>query len=343
MDLYPHGSGDKRLGDLAGKPIRPTEHHPLPSGESSRPNDDRDAEIFDEGRVRVLMVMSVPSSDRPTLRRARQVTPCRTLGAMRILITGAARAIGAATAAELIRSGHEVVATARDVTLLDQLDVSQRLTLDVTDEESIRSALSRAGELDAIVNNAALSGKGPLEDFPLDRLTAMFDTNTLGPLRLVQQVVPAWRLRGSGVIVNVSSIQGRVSTPLEGPYSASKYALESLSETLHYELGHFGIRTVIIEPGYIGTGMKAAEPHTGDPVYAGLWEQWDGTDAKVNGPQGRPGPELVAVAIRRAIEDPTTPLRVPVGDDAAMVLGARSQLDDPSFEKAMRDVLGITW
>jgi NAD(P)-dependent dehydrogenase (short-subunit alcohol dehydrogenase family) len=262
---------------------------------------------------------------------------------MRILITGAARAIGAATATELTRSGHEVVATARDVTLLDHLDVSRRLTLDVTDPESIRSALDEAGELDAIVNNAAISGKGPLEDFPLDRFKMMLETNTIGPLRLVQEVIPSWRLRGSGVVVNISSIQGRVSTSLEGPYSACKYALESLSETLHYEVGHFGIRVVIIEPGYIGTGMKPATPHTGDPIYAELWEQWDGTDAKVTGPKGRPGPEIVAVAIRRAIEDPTTPFRVPVGNDAEMVLGARSQLDDPTFEKAMRDVLGITW
>jgi NAD(P)-dependent dehydrogenase (short-subunit alcohol dehydrogenase family) len=262
---------------------------------------------------------------------------------MRILITGAARAIGAATATELTRSGHEVVATARDVSLLDHLDVSRRLTLDVIDPGSIRSALDQAGELDAIVNNAAISGKGPLEDFPLDRFKMMLETNTIGPLRLIQEVIPAWRVRGRGVVVNISSIQGRVSTPLEGPYSACKYALESLSESLHYEVGHFGIRVVIIEPGYIGTGMKPAAPHSGDPIYAGLWEQWDGTDAKVTGPEGRPGPEIVAVAIGRAIEDPTTPLRVPVGDDAETVLGARSQLDDPTFEKAMREVLGITW
>lgn len=262
---------------------------------------------------------------------------------MRVLITGAARAIGAATVAELTRSGHDVIATARDVSLLDGLDASCRLALDVSDPDSVLAALERAGEIDAIVNNAGISGKGPLEDFPLDRLRAMFETNTLGPLRLIQNLLPAWRARGSGVIVNVSSIQGRVPTPLEGPYSASKHALESLSETLHYEVGHFGIRIVIIEPGYIGPGMKEAEPHLGDPEYADLWEQWHGTDTKVTGPNGRPGPEVVAEAIRRAIEDPATPLRVPVGDDAAMVLGARSGLDDAGFEKAMRQVLGITW
>ncbi len=131
---------------------------------------------------------------------------------MRILITGSARAIGAATAAELSGAGHEVIATARDVSLLDGLDVALRLPLDVTDEASVAAALDQAGELDAIVNNAAVSGKGPMEDFPIGRLRDMFETNTFGPLRIVQQVLPQWRSRGSGVVVNVSSVQGRVSS-----------------------------------------------------------------------------------------------------------------------------------
>lgn len=144
-------------------------------------------------------------------------------------------------------------------------------------------------------------------------------------------------------MVNVSSVQGRVATPLEGPYSASKSALESLSETLHYELGHFGIRVTIIEPGYIAPGMKAADDVAGDDAYRQLWEEWDGTDDKLTGARGRPGPEVVAKAIRAAIEDPSTPLRVPVGEDAVTVLGARDALDDAAFEAAMRQTLGMTW
>jgi NAD(P)-dependent dehydrogenase (short-subunit alcohol dehydrogenase family) len=265
------------------------------------------------------------------------------LPTVRVLITGAGRAIGAATASELSRRGHLVVATARDVSLLDDLDVAQRVALDVTDDASVDEALARAGELDAIVNNAAVSGAGPLEDYPIDRLRAMFETNTLGLLRLTQRVVPAWRSRGSGVLVNVSSVQGRVSSPLEGAYAATKYALEALSETLHYELSHFGIRTVIIEPGYIAPGMKFAEKHRGPEIYQELWDQWEGTDAKVTGPSGRPGPEVVAVAIADAIEDPAAPLRVPVGADAEMIMATRSQLDDASFEAAMRQALALTW
>jgi NAD(P)-dependent dehydrogenase (short-subunit alcohol dehydrogenase family) len=262
---------------------------------------------------------------------------------MRILVTGAARAIGRATAIECARRGHEVVATARDDRLLDDLDVAKRLVLDVTDPTSVRAALDAAGELDGVVNNAALSGAGPLEDFPIERLESIIDTNTYGPLRVAQALIPAWRDRGSGVFVNVSSVQGRVSTPLEGAYAASKYALEALSETLHYELAHFGIRVVIIQPGYIAPGMKASPRHDGPSDYGPLWEQWDGTDAKVTGPSGRPGPELVGVAIADAIENPATPLRVPVGSDAEMILGARQQLDDATFEAAMRKALDLAW
>ena len=261
---------------------------------------------------------------------------------MRILITGAGRAIGAATAVELTRAGHDVVATARDVSALDDLDVALRLSLDVTDGASVVAALEAAGPLDAVVNNAALNGKGPLESYPIDRIESMFSTNVFGALRVLQPLLPAWRERGSGVIVNVSSIQGRVATPLDGAYSASKYALESFSETLHYELAHFGIRVVILEPGYTAPGMKMGGRERGDPAYE-LWEQWEHTDRVVTGPTGRPGPELVALAVRSAIEDPDTPLRVPVGEDAAMVLGARSALGDAEFEASMREVLGATW
>jgi NAD(P)-dependent dehydrogenase (short-subunit alcohol dehydrogenase family) len=262
---------------------------------------------------------------------------------MRILVTGSARAIGRATVVELARRGHEVIATARDPRLIEDLDVAERLALDVTDEASVSAALAAAGEIDAVVNNAALAGAGPLEGFPLARLREMLETNTIGPLALVQRLVPAWRARGSGVIVNISSVQGRVATPLEGAYSATKFALEALSETLHYELSHFGIRTVVVQPGYIAPGMKEAPHHPGPEEYGDLWTQWTGTDAKLNGDRGRPGPELVAVAVADAIEDPSTPLRVEVGEDAQLVLATRRQVDDATFEALMRETLDLSW
>ena len=194
-----------------------------------------------------------------------------------------------------------------------------------------------------MVNNAALAGAGPLDGYPLDRLRQLLETNAIGALRLVQAVLPAWRARGSGVIVNVSSVQGRVATPLDGAYSASKFALEALSEVLHYEVGHFGIRTVIVEPGYIAPGMKPSPAHQGPPAYDELWRQWEGTDAKVTGPGGRPGPEIVATAFADAIEDPTPPLRIPVGSDAEMILATRRSLDDTAFEATMRKALDFDW
>jgi NAD(P)-dependent dehydrogenase (short-subunit alcohol dehydrogenase family) len=265
------------------------------------------------------------------------------LGAMRVLVTGAGRSIGRATAEVLTERGHEVVATARDLSSLSGLKVEQVLSLDVRRAESVAAAVEAAGELDAVVNNAGLTGLGPLEDYPLDDVARVLDVNTLGPLRLAQAVVPRWRERGSGVLVNISSVQGRIGTPLEGVYAASKHALEAISESLHYELGHFGIRVVIVEPGYIAPGMKHTADHAGPEVYAELHAQWSGNDEKLTGPAGRPGPELVGHAVADALEDPATPLRVEVGTDAELVLELRRTLSDAEFEASMRQALGLTW
>ena len=171
------------------------------------------------------------------------------------------------------------------------------------------------------------------------------DTFTITPEPRVRQAgKTAWITRNApSVIVNVSSVSGRVSSPLGSAYSASKFALEALTETLHLEVRHFGIRTVLIEPGNIATGIKPIDPHKGPDGYAGLWEQWAGARTKMTGPSGRPGPEVVALAIASAIEDPATPFRVPVGQDAEMILSLRKKLDDQAFEDAMRNAVGLTW
>lgn len=261
--------------------------------------------------------------------------------ALRILVTGAARGIGMATARVLANRGHWVVAT--DISAISGSEGIRAHVLDVTSDDSVARCLEEVGPLDAIVNNAGIFGSGPVEGFPLDRFRQMFETNTLGALRLIQAVLPAWRKRGSGVIVNVSSVSGRLSSPLEAAYCASKHALEALTESLHFEVRHFGIRSVLIEPGAIATGTHASELHKGPADYAGLWEQWSGAHTKMTGPSGRPGPEVVALAIASAIEDPATPFRVPVGQDAEMILGLRRSLDDQALEDAMRNTLGLTW
>jgi len=261
---------------------------------------------------------------------------------MRILVTGAGRAIGAATCTELSKAGHEVVATARDVSLLDELDVALRLPMDVTSDESVTAAVEAAGPLDGIINNAALGGTAPLETYPIDKFRAMHETNVVGTLRLIQAVVPAWRERGSGVIVIIGSVQGRVSAPLGGAYGASKFALEAMTESLHYELRHFGIRTHIVEPGFIAPGMKDAGELPRPAAYQGLYDEWEGADDTLNA-EGRPGPEVVGQAIVDIFANPESPLRIPVGADAELILGTRAQLGDAEFEAVMRATMGLTW
>lgn len=264
---------------------------------------------------------------------------------MRVLVTGAGSGIGAATARVLAEGGHDVVATARRPETLDDLDgVTARLALDVTDDASVRACVAQAGDIDVLVNNAGISETGPMESLPHDVLARMFEANVFGPMRMVRALVPAMRARGHGVVVNVSSVEGKVAAPLSGAYCGTKHALEAMSESLAMEVGHFGVRVVIVEPGYIAPGMRNGVRHGEEgTVYEELRAQWSGADDTLVGPEGRPGPELVGAAIAAAIDDPATPLRVPVGADAEMVLTTRAQLDDAAFLATMREVLGLTW
>src|SRR5829696_4051585 len=232
---------------------------------------------------------------------------------MRVLVTGAARAIGAATAQVFLEQGWEVVATARRPERLEDVPATLRLPLDVTDESSVRACVERAGPVDVLVNNAAISEPGPLERYPIDRFRAVLETNVVGALRMVQAVAPGMRERGSGAVVNVSSVNGRVASPLGGAYAASKFAMEAMSETLHLELGHFGIRVVLIEPGFIAPGMKPGAEWGMEAPYHELVRQWNGVDSSLLGVDGRPGPEVVGNAIHEAVTTDEPRLRWPVG------------------------------
>ena len=263
---------------------------------------------------------------------------------MRALVTGAGSGIGRATAEVLTAHGHEVVATARRVEVLDGLDVAVCLPLDVTSDESVAACVAAAGAIDVLVNNAGISETGPLETYPHDVLVKMFETNVFGPMRMVRAFVPAMRERGHGVVVNVTSVEGKVAAPLAGAYCGTKHALEALTESLAFEVGHFGVRVVIVEPGYIAPGMRNAVRHGEEgTVYEELRRQWSGADETMVGPAGRPAPELVGEAIAAAIADPDAPLRIPVGADAEMVIATRKALGDAEFVGAMRSMLGLTW
>jgi NAD(P)-dependent dehydrogenase (short-subunit alcohol dehydrogenase family) len=264
---------------------------------------------------------------------------------MRVLITGCSTGFGRASAVELTKRGHDVVATARRPETLDDLDVSNRIRLDVDDDASVAQAVAAAGTLDAVVNNAGFGVVGPIEHVPPAEIRRMLETNVLGAIRVIQAVVPLMRARGSGTIVNVTSLAGRVTGPLGGTYAATKHALEAISESLHYEVGHFGINVRIVEPGFFATDFQGKEPRFGvdGPPYDQLDQEWQVSFDKLRGGGEPPGPEPVAQVIADAIEATAPQLRWPVGADADMVLSARATMDDETFEATMREVLGLTW
>jgi NADP-dependent 3-hydroxy acid dehydrogenase YdfG len=245
----------------------------------------------------------------------------------RILITGASRGIGRGMAVEFTKRGHEVIATARDLSALDEVPAAVRLQLDVTDEESVQAAVRAAGPVDVLVSNAGATIRAPLETVPISEVEQLFKLNTFGALRVAQAVMPAMRERGSGQLVFVSSIQGRVAIPLIGPYAASKWALEAIAETLAIEARHFGISVTVLQPGAVASGgaERAKAFLDDDNPYRPLLDQLSGF---------RAAPvtvEEVARAAADAVERPHSRFRVPVGEPATRILAARkaSPEDEP--------------
>jgi NAD(P)-dependent dehydrogenase (short-subunit alcohol dehydrogenase family) len=263
----------------------------------------------------------------------------------RALITGCSTGIGRATAIELGARGYDVVATARRRETLDDLKVTQTLELDVDDEESIVAAVAAAGPIDVLVNNAGFGVEGSVETVPLAEVRRMFDTNFFGAARMIQALVPAMRARGRGAVVNVTSTAGIAAPPLGGYYSASKFALEALSEALHLEVGHFGVRVLVIEPGSIETrfGANVLDHRKELGAYAELASLWESAQSKLNGDEGAPGPGLVASVIADALESDRRQLRWPVGTDAELIAAARQGTNYDDFEAAMRQVLDLDW
>lgn len=263
----------------------------------------------------------------------------------RVLITGCSTGIGRATALELTRRGYEVIASARRPETLTGLPVTAMLPLDVDDQASVDAAVAAAGDIDVLVNNAAWGIAGPIERVPLERTRAMFETNVFGVIRLTQAVVPQMRERGAGAIVNISSGAGRISTPLNGYYAATKHAIEAISEAMYYELGHFRIRVAIVEPGAIATSWDENEEWAGvdSAPYDDLFRQMRAGDGNLGDGDPLPGPEVVAQTIAEAIETAEPKLRWPVGANIGTVLAARARMDDATFEKAFRASYKLQW
>jgi len=271
-----------------------------------------------------------------------------------ILVTGCSSGIGRATALEAALRGHRVFASARkrsDLAELERRENLEALVLDVTDAASVRAAadrvLARAGRLDALVNNAGYGQYGASEEVTLDEWRAQFDVNLFGAIAVMQAVLPAMRAAGGGTIVNVSSVAGRVAVPFAGPYSASKHALEALSDALRVELGAFGIRVVLVEPGPIETrfGDRArsivapllSRPGPYREVYTLAERAMDGEFQK-----GKLPAEAVGRVILDAIEARRPRARYPVGRIAHALMPLKRALPDRWFDALMRRSLGMS-
>ena len=241
-----------------------------------------------------------------------------------IIISGCSTGIGRDLVRQLAGSGHTVVATARKVETLADLPAAMKLPLDVTQPESVDNAvactLQRFGRIDVLVNNAGYAIRGAVEEVPIEQVEQVFDANVFGALRMVRAVLPQMRKQRSGRIINLSSISGRLSTPVNGTYSASKFAIEALSDALRWELAPFGIQVVLIEPGPIRTsfGEKAkslAQTILSNPVspYLPMYRQSQEVDASMQRQQ--PGPEAVSRVVQQAVEAPRPKARYLAGID----------------------------
>jgi NAD(P)-dependent dehydrogenase (short-subunit alcohol dehydrogenase family) len=258
-----------------------------------------------------------------------------------VLITGTSTGIGLATALVLGRAGHKVYATMRNPARAPELAATaaqEKLpvkvsVMDVDSDSSVESAIAQimkdAGHIDVLINNAGVERSGSIEELPLSDFRLVMETNYFGALRCIKALLPDMRRRKSGCIVNVTSVAGRIANSPLGPYTASKYALEAVSEALAQEMKAFGVRVAIVEPGIIETPMakRIQEPANGSPYsqqarFAHLFA------ASLKNPVP---PSLVGEKIREIIESGTWQLRHPVGPDSVPLLEWRKSMTDEQW------------
>jgi NADP-dependent 3-hydroxy acid dehydrogenase YdfG len=270
-----------------------------------------------------------------------------------VLITGCSTGIGRATAERLAQNGHTVYATARRPDSIADLEEKgcKTLALDVTDEDSMAAAVSAVeqaeGAVGALVNNAGYSQSGAIEDVPMDQVRRQFETNVFGLIRMCQLVLPGMRRQGSGRIVNLSSMGGKLVFPGGGIYHATKHAVEAISDALRFEVRNFGVAVSIIEPGLIKTEFAHAAVNSideataeadGSPYASFNREVAQKTVEAYEGPMARmaAGPEAVAKVIERAITSRRPRPRYMVTAGARVLLVTRRALPDRGWDLMMR-------
>jgi short-subunit dehydrogenase len=265
-----------------------------------------------------------------------------------VLITGTSSGIGKAAAIYFAQQGWNVAATMRNPDKAKDLDSYPNIkiySLDVTDSNSISNALEAAiqdfQQIDVLINNAGFGIDGVFEAMSDEVVERQFDTNVFGLMRVTRAIIPHFREYGGGIIMQVSSMGGRMTFPLYSIYHSSKWAVEGFSESLHYELEQFNIRIKLIEPGAIKTEFYGSSRQfvTSDrlPIYNNYVEHLD----KVFQQAGLKGesPELVAKMIYKAATDGSKKMRYCVGSPAPILLKLRRLLPDSWFFGLIKAIL----
>jgi len=260
-----------------------------------------------------------------------------------ILITGSSTGIGLATALAFGRAGHTVAAAMRNPTRAPELaNIAARealpitvFTMDVDSDASVAESVAQIanslGPIDVLVNNAGIERMGSVEQLSLADFRAVMETNYFGVIRCIQAVLPSMRARRSGCIINIASVAGKIAMSPMASYTASKYALEALSECLAQEVKPFGIRVAIVEPGIIDTAMSR-HIGTSDTSAPSQYPQQRRTAGLFAAVLTNPAsPSLVADKVVEIATGGSWQLRHPVGPDAAPFLGWRAGMSDEAW------------
>lgn len=267
-----------------------------------------------------------------------------------VLITGCSTGIGAATASDLVANGHTVYATARRIETLKDLAAQgcRTLALDVNDEDSMAAAVAAVeteeGSVGVLINNAGYSQSGAVESIPLDDIRRQFETNVFGLIRMSQLVLPGMRKAGSGRIINIGSMGGKLTFPGGGIYHATKHAVEAISDAMRFEVQGFGVQVVLIEPGLITTEFAHTAVGSTDDLNDGPYAEFNAKVGKVTAEIYESplaslvggGPDAVAKVIRKAINSKRPKARYTVTPSATLGILQRQLTPDRLWDLAMR-------
>lgn len=261
-----------------------------------------------------------------------------------VVITGVSSGIGRAAAEKFAKRGCQVFGTVRSIANATPLPGVELVEMDVRDEASIQrgvqSIIGRTTRIDVLVNSAGMTMIGAVEETAATEAAALFDTNVLGILRTTQAVLPHMRARRRGRIVNVSSVLGFLPAPYMGLYSASKHAVEGLSETLDHEVRQFGIRVTLVQPTYTRTNLEANSPHAKSKIAAYDRERDLVSRSVADSVSGAPEPDGVASTIVEAALGAWRMRRTPAGQ-ASLLSKLRRFMPAGPVDANLRKTLGL--